>query len=322
MRFEFFAVSGLVLICPLFTALADSISSINQLVVFGDSLSDNGNVTLASGGTFPGPNYAPGRYTDGPNTTPATTGPFGLWEEQFAAKTGLPDPQPFLAGGNNYAFASAETGFSVTSPFYVTNQVDLFSLAHPTGAPTGALYAVWAGANDIFDGKNPVTAADNLYANIVTLSGEGAKHFLWLNLPPLGDTPFGRSHGLVTPLNNLTNAFNAEWAVDLAKLQSKGIGVVGVNIDLLFNQIAADPSAYGFTDIMDSAQGLAGVDPNQYLFWDDAHPTTAGDALVADLALHDFVATPEPATFGLIALCGILFAGFRMRRNLKTEDCR
>ncbi|MGA8027505.1 MAG: SGNH/GDSL hydrolase family protein [Bryobacteraceae bacterium] len=320
MRIKLFAVSGLILLSPLYAALADSISSIDQLVVFGDSLSDNGNATIASHGVYPGPNYAPGRYTDGANTTPATTGPFGLWEEQFAADTHLPDPQPFLAGtgGNNYAFAGADTGS--VSPFDVQNQVKTFVGTHPTGAPSAALYTIWAGANDIVAGDNPVTAADNLYTSILALSSDGAKYFLWLNLPPLGDTPKGRNSGFGTLLNNETNAFNAEWAVDIGKLQSKGVMVVGVNVDLLFNQIAADPSAYGFTDITDPAQGKVGADPNQYLFWDDFHPTTAGDALVADLALHDFVATPEPASFGLLAVCGILFAGFRMRLKLKAED--
>ncbi|MBV9296972.1 MAG: SGNH/GDSL hydrolase family protein [Acidobacteriaceae bacterium] len=317
MRLHLVVLSSLALISPLCRLSADPISQINQLVVFGDSLSDDGNAYIASGGAFPGPNYAVGRYTDGPNTTPKTTGPFGLWEEQLAGDVGLADPQPFLAGGTTYAVASAETGSN--GKFDVTDQLNYFKVAHPGGAPNGALYTIWAGANDIFDGKNPVTAADNLFANIQTLHSEGAKYFLWLNLPPLGDTPYGYSHGLVNGLNTLTTEFNNEWSVDLGKLQSSGIQVVGVNIGILFNQIAADPSVYGFTDIKDSARGLAGVNPNDYLFWDDVHPTTAADALVADLALHDFVATPEPATFGLIGLCGLLLAGFRMRR--KNVSC-
>ncbi len=317
MRSKLIVLSSLVLISPLYILTADPINQINQLVVFGDSLSDNGNASIATLGLYPGPNYAPGERTDGANTTPKTTGPFGLWEEQLAAKTGLSNPQPFLAGGNNYAIAAADTGSGISS---VSNQLNFFAAAHPTGAPSNALYTVWAGANDIFDSMSPVTAADNLDADIQKLHAGGAKYFLWLNLPPLGNTPFGYSNHLVNPLDQATNAFNAEWAVDLGKLQSQGIQVVGVNVDILFNQIAADPAAYGFTDIKNSAQGLAGVNPNDYLFWDDVHPTTAGNALVADLALHDFVATPEPATFGLLAVCGLLLAGFRMRRSAPSRS--
>lgn len=59
-------------------ALCGSAATINQLVVFGDSLSDNGNAVSALGGTLPG-NYAPNAFTDGPNTTRATgAGPIGL----------------------------------------------------------------------------------------------------------------------------------------------------------------------------------------------------------------------------------------------------
>ena len=317
MRLHVALLSSLVLVSPLSTVFADPLNQINQLVVFGDSLSDNGNAYILTGYPKP-PLYAVGEYTDGPTTIPATTGPFGLWEEQFAGKTGLPQPVPFLAGGNNYAVASAETGSN--GLFDVTDQLNYFKAAHVTGAPANALYTMWAGANDIFDGKNPITAADNLYANIQTLHGEGAKYFLWLNLPPLGDTPFGYSHHLVNTLNGLSNAFNTEWSVDLAKLQKQGIMVVGVNIDILFNQIAADPSAYGFTDIKDSAQGLSNVNPNDYLFWDDVHPTTAADALVADLALRDFVATPEPLSAGLAAMGIFGLLGFvTLRRKARIQ---
>ena len=71
--------------------------TISQLVVFGDSLSDNGNAAIALGGAFPG-DYAPNAFTDGPATTPATSGPYGLWIDQLASDLGVPDPQPFLAG--------------------------------------------------------------------------------------------------------------------------------------------------------------------------------------------------------------------------------
>ncbi len=51
----------------------------NQLVVFGDSLSDNGNLyaaTKAFGLPTPGPPmYATGEYTDGANSVPSTTAP-------------------------------------------------------------------------------------------------------------------------------------------------------------------------------------------------------------------------------------------------------
>jgi phospholipase/lecithinase/hemolysin len=322
-------VSALMLYSPVYSAFADTVGSFNQLVVFGDSLSDNGNISLATAGVFPGPNYATrtvpgtdltvGMYTDGPNTTPAvpSTGPFGLWIDQFASKMNLADPQPFLAGtgGTDYAVASAETGSSVLM-YYVSDQVNSYlSTRNGAGASSTALYTFWAGANDILDGKNPITAADNIYQNILTLASTGARNFLWLNLPDLGDTPDGKASGQSTALNTASSAFDAEWSVNLAKLQGAGINVIGVNVQNFVSQLLDTYSAYGFTNVTTPAQGLAGINPNDYVFWDGKHPTTAGDTFVADLAFDDFVDAPEPSTvtFAVLGFLALLSA-VKLRR--------
>src|SRR5690348_10698188 len=216
---------------------------IDELVVFGDSLSDNGNAAIALGGTLPG-NYAPNAFTDGFTTTPATSGPFGLWSDQLAADLGVPDPQPFLAGGTDFAVASALTGhnsaFSVpplppTAVPYTADQVSLYLLSHVPSSTT--LYTFWAGANDVDSGGNPVTAANNVAANIKTLAAAGATDFLWLNLPPLGDTPDGMASGHSAALNAASKAYDVAWSADIAALRSAGIDVEGVNVALLFDQM-------------------------------------------------------------------------------------
>jgi phospholipase/lecithinase/hemolysin len=323
-RFRLLAVSLLVLGSFVPSAFAASVNQYSQLFAFGDSLSDTGNVSIATGGLFPGPNYAPGRYTNGPNTTPATTGPFGLWVEQLASKLGLTgEPQPFLAGGTNYAFASATTGSN--GLYNISDQINTFVLQHPLGASSTALYTIWGGANDLFfgNGTSAASVADNLYANIQTLAGKGAKDFLWVNLPPLGLTPRGMSDG--GTLDQEVLAFNQEWTGDIAKLQGQGINVIGVDVFNLFLQIAPNPGAYGFTNVTDPAQGLSGVNPNNYLFWDMEHPTTAVHALVADLAYNDLTASPVPEPMSLavtaLGLCAML-ATTRVRRFRQSADLR
>ena len=265
----------------------------SQLIVFGDSLSDPGNAFLATSGLVPGANYATrsvpfvpfpvGYYTDGTATTPSTS-ISGLWIDQLAALMSLPDPEPALAplGGTNYAVGGAETGGANAQD--MANQVALFLSQHPS-APTSALYTFWGGANDLFNGGNPVQAADNIAAEIGALGGAGARDFLWLNLPPLGNTP----RGSVTQgtLNAASSAFNSEWALDVGALNAQGLNVIPVDLNNLYTRIAANPGLFGFTDVVDPAQGLAGVNPNQFLFWDVQHPTTAADSLIANLALAD-----------------------------------
>lgn len=306
--------------------------SVDQLVVFGDSLSDNGNAAIALGGALPG-NYAANALTDGPATTPATGGPFGLWTDQLAAKLGVPDPQPFLLGGTDYAVATALTGhnpgFSVppfppTSVPYLADQIALYLLGNTPSSNT--LYTFWAGANDIDSGGNPITAADNIAANIKTLAALGGIDFLWLNLPPLGDTPDGAASGQSAALNAASNAYDAEWSADIAALQSEGIDVDGVNIAQLFNQITSDPSTFGFTDVTDPAWcgpgGLStctGNNPNQFLYWDGEHPTTAADAQIATLAFNDATSTPEPGTFFLLTFGIFVLGGTSLLRTKKAN---
>jgi len=295
----------------------------SQLIVFGDSLSDAGNAFLATGGAFPGPNYATrsvplvpvpvGYFTDGANTTPSTS-ISGLWIDQLAALMSLPDPDPALAplGGTNYAVGSAETG--VANPQDMGNQVALFLSQHPS-APASALYVFWGGANDLYNGGNAIQAANNIAGEISALAGAGARDFLWLNLPPLGNTPRGSLTS--SALNTASTAFDTAWGIDVSALDAQGLDVIPVDINNLYARIAANPGLFHFTDIVDPAQGLAGVNPDQFLFWDAEHPTTAADSLIANLALSDIRAIPEPASFALTGLAFLAAAGILKRRRIR-----
>src|SRR4051794_21355123 len=81
-----------------------------QIVAFGDSLSDTGNVYIASGGTFPPAPYAAGRFSNGP-----------VWVESLANKLGVPTPTPSVMGGTNNAWAAAESGSGFSPDLGVPN---------------------------------------------------------------------------------------------------------------------------------------------------------------------------------------------------------
>lgn len=298
-------------------------TGINQIFVFGDSLSDTGNAALALGGTLPG-NYAPNELTDGANTTPPTTGPFGLWIEQFAAKAGFSDPTPYLTNPlatTNVSYAVASAQAQANNPQDVPHQLGVFGATHPLGAPSDALYAIWAGANDIYNGNtNGAGIADALAGDISSLAKGGAKYFMWLNMPPIGDTPRAVLMGSVAQDNTASAGFDTEWMKDIAMLNAAGIMVIGVDVDSLFKDITA--GKYSFTNTTTPAQGTTG-NPNDYLFWDTEHPTTAADALIANLAYSDYQAAfpstsiPEPSAFLLtaIGLCGAVAIGRKRRQR-------
>lgn len=305
-------------------------SSLTGIVAFGDSLSDAGNVSIATLGTLPGPGYATRSVTGVPfpvgyYTNPQSgSGPAGLWIDQLASQLGISDPSPFLAplGGTNYAIGSSFTaGFNGAAPGMDTQVAD-FLTSVGGSAPSSDLYTFWGGANDIFNGLNPITAADNIEKEIEAVAGDGGTNFLWLNLPPLGETPGLIGDSTLSAEANLASlAFDSEWTADLIALQSLGINVTGVNVDALFNSIAANPSQYGFTNITSACNATPGCDPNTALYWDTEHPTTEADSLVASLAYTDL--TPEPPSITLLALGTLsLFAFRKLGHPMITERAR
>jgi thermolabile hemolysin len=322
MRMKLILAGAVGLLLPLSAAMAETV---DQLFVFGDSLSDAGNASIATLGAQPpsssyyfrnvtGVPFPVGEFTN----APTSNGPTGVWVDQLAPKLGVSMAQPFLAGGTNYAVASGQTSGG-TPGTSVSDQLGVFAATHPTGASGTGLYTFWAGANDIAAGANPITAADNIYQDILSLAGAGAKTFLWMNLPDLGKIPDGIATGPAGSAlaTQASLAFDAEWATDLAKLQGQGLFVVGIDVDGLFNQILANPTSYGFTDVTDPAITTPGANPDQFLFWDGEHPTAAADSLVASVAFNDLSAAeavPEPATLGF-AMIGFSAVCFFVRRK-------
>ncbi len=299
------------------------VGQVSSIVSFGDSLSDGGNASIATFGAVPGTGYATRTVAGVPFpvgyfTNPQFAGgPVGTWVDQLAAKLGLPDPAPALGpfGGTNFAIGSAQTGNA--SPQDMANQIALFLLSNGGVAPSGALYTLWGGANDILNGQNPLTAADNVASEIAALAAAGGKNFIWLNLPDLGNIPaFIGNPLLAAGANAASQAFDAEWAARLAGLQAAGINVVGVDIETLFNAIEANPSAHGLSNVTTPCALTPNCNPNTALFWDIEHPTTAGHALVADLAYTDaFAPVPEPSTFVLVGTSIAGLAGALRRRS-------
>ncbi len=170
----------------------------------------------------------------------------------------------------------------------MANQVGLFLASNPTGASATDLYSFWGGANDILNSQNPITAADNIASEIEAVAAAGGKNFLWLNLPDLGDLPaLSGNPGAAAVANLASQAFDLEWASKVSALDALGINVIGVNVNGLFNNIQANPGAYGLTNVTSACAVTPGCNPNQSLPLGDAdHPTTEGHALVADVGFQ------------------------------------
>jgi len=280
----------------------------SQIIVFGDSLSDTGNVRdrtgSASGGLVDYPsdsfNYSDGRWTNSSDTDPASPTYVGVWHEQLATTfLGIPAATYSLGGGTNYAFGGATTNdgtheeVAVSPPFFgdvtitiddMGKQVDDY-LAENTIDPA-ALYVVWGGGNDLFDDDTAanVTAASARAAALMSrLAIAGAQYIMVPNVPPLGDIPkYADDPAKIDSLNFASSyyraALNADLTTTMDALALQGITPTLYRVDVWTNtlRVMTYPDRYGFLDVRSISQGDLAANPDDFLFWDDKHPTTAG----------------------------------------------
>jgi phospholipase/lecithinase/hemolysin len=199
----------------------------------------------------------------------------------------------------------------------VDDQVDDY-LARVTTPPADALHVLLVGGNDVAraldagSSAGVVASATTLVDQIERLAAAGADRFLVPNLPDVGSTPRFVGTSDQAAARSFTAAFNETLAseLDAFLLATPGVELFTVDLFGLFDDLLADPSAFGLTNVMDEAApdltpGDQSYDttqivpnPDQYLFWDDFHPTATGHALIAQTAL---AAIPEPGSLVVLA---------------------
>lgn len=296
------------------------------LVVFGDSLSDGGNVAAAvtaAGGAYPYDNYPAGKSTNG-----------DVWVDYLADMLGVARPTASLLGGTNYAFAYAQSGGGFSTPAELggapipnlMTQVGMFQ-GTLGGSPmdSSQLVAIWAGANDFLHGgvdtpAEVLASVANVIAAVQAVAALGGTDFLVGGIPYLGSLPATASlpQAQRDGLNMLNYLFNATLEGELAQLgaANPGLRIVFNDVNSAFGQILADPSAYGLTNLTDPAVVAiaAGGDPNpdHYLFWDTVHPTTKVHEYIAAAAFAAVV--PEPSSIVLASIAGLAVAAAARRR--------
>lgn len=297
-------------------------SAYSSLVVFGDSLSDSGNNTLAVGtlaqtvtdnSYIPTYTYASGVYSNGP-----------VWATQFADKLGL-SLTPSLLGGTNYAFGGAQTSFyqpGLSTPS-LTMQTGMYLTDKGGTADATGLYVVAGGGNNIRATLLAVLAdPGNAYAiigaaamqfatdigNIVdSLQGAGAKDIIVWNAPNLGITPAVTAAGGAGLGTLISQSFNdvLTWRLS-SEIDVKTFDLFG---------LAGQAAANGFTNTTDACGAInptCNTDMSKNLFWDGIHPTTAAHSLIAENMY--VTAVPEPETFVLMAI-GLGLVALRVRRR-------
>ena len=261
-------------------------------------------------------------YGDSLSDPAFTNGPVAV--QYLANQLGIAPANLF-----NYAVGGATTGVgnyldlvdfgtgSVTDPSPRGGMLTQLGASQMAGInPTDALFVVWGGPND-FSARSPLDltteavvarAITNLVTIVMTLQAAGAQHILVPGLPMLGLTPFYASDPVAAAqANALSIGFNMALKASLPP------GVTFFDTAAFMQKVVMNPAAYGLTNVTEMCLVGANLcaNPEQYLFLNDFHPTTAAHALLA----NEFAsAVPEPASVVLVfAGIGVFAASRRLR---------
>jgi phospholipase/lecithinase/hemolysin len=271
----------------------------SAVIAYGDSLSDNGNLFGAIG--YPPAPYYNGRFSNGPVSI-----------EQLATRLGDPLIDYAVGGATSGVgnFIDGGTQTTLGTDFLPFVQLpgmlaELSAFPPPPALVSSALFTVWGGANDFEAGGTAAIAVADIDAIVAALKADGAKYILVPGLPDLGLTPEFYGDPAATLFSE---EFNAGLEATLPA------GATYFDTFTLLDNIVADPSAFGFTDVTDSCFNGVTVcaDPSKYLFWDDIHPTTATDAILAEK--FDAAVTPEPSSILLLG-SGLIGIALLLRRR-------
>lgn len=306
------------------------VSTLSNLFVFGDSLSDSGNAGVLTGGLFtPSPPYAGNRASNGPVAVEQ------LWQLFNPGDTSF---KPSLQGGTNYSILGATSGMennlqynSLVSSAFANKgnalQLQSFLTAAPSFDPQTSLFVVWLFPNDVLyfrssgfgdsagtyngtDGSATTfqaiddLAVSNVIGTVNTLASQGARHFLVVNSPDLGQIPAFSSGAEATDMTQISQDFNSLLETEIATLSSTNslLDIELFQLDDAMNALISSPASYGISNVSNAC--LTSVipatvcsDPSQYLYWDTFHPTTVGHGLIAQQmysAVYELAPTPGP----------------------------
>lgn len=289
-----FLFSGIVLATPL-----------HNIVVFGDSLSDNGNLyQMMQHQLPPSPPYYEGRFSNGP-----------VWIEYLISSYFPENPGDHLL---DYAFGGAGVSEGEGDDdvlFTLRSEVNKYLTTHEDKASEDSLFVVWIGANNYLalpeeTDKTIEDVNNGILHSLQRLADKGAKHILVVNLPDLGKTPAATEFDAVDVMTYLAQTHNnlLNTTVNNLKQAYPDVNWLYFDMNEAFNDVLENPQTYGLRDITGTCSTnselddedvtktsvlkmVAAVKPkiksdacNGYLFFDLVHPTALAHQILAERA--------------------------------------
>ena len=267
-----------------------SAQTYGRLVVFGDSLSDNGNLSAVTGGAAPGPAYYQGRFSSGPT-----------FVELLGFTLGRQTAGSPVTGSIDYAYGGSRTDTLATPGPGMRTQLSQYTAA---GGRFGAtdLVSILGGANNIFQALptagasanptgaiTPVATAAAGDINFITnsVAAAGAGTILVTNLPKLSLTPQFRGTTAAPLADFAVTTFNGALLTGLqtTAAANPNSNIIVMDLFKIGDTIAGNPGAFGITNVTTACYNGVTVctDPG-YFYFDGVHPTALGHQIIAKLA--------------------------------------
>lgn len=287
-------IGGTVLGFAICATQAHAQSTFSKLIVFGDSLSDTGNIAIVD---LPPP-YFNNRISDGPVAADLLAQAINSDATRSGHLLGQTGGFNFAVSGGNIFGGDRED---------LSSQVSAYLQRAGGSADPDALYFVFMGGNDLrdvrsFASSNDANAQitriiDQLDAQLARLVASGARAFLIPNVANIGRLPEtiereSGQPGLRQRAETYTRTYNLTLANMLSKYTANpNLSVVEFDLFTALETILNNAGQFGFSNIEEGC-----FDPDEFdiateclvfgferrPFFDQLHPSSATNSLISN----------------------------------------
>lgn len=302
-----------------FAAGAAQALPFTNLIVFGDSIVDQGNTqaaAISSGFPDPAPasaGYFGGRFTNGIN-------PADVLNQEIEGTNSVGS----LFGGDNFAFGGARARSDGDFlPDLEAQTASFLARAGSTPIDPSTLIMINVGGNDVRDillgglagaARQAVidAAAAAVSSSISVLQAAGAQNFLFVGVGNVGGIPE------LAPFGPLAAAAGRQASIDINAAIQAVLPSNAYYFDTIAwsDQLLANPALFGLpaglnttTACLGSGAPAPGGAPtcDDYAFFDTVHPTTQVLQLLGEELIN---VVPEPGT-GILMMIGLTLLASR-----------